>query len=302
MLSQEVRIFKDSCLVYKTNCTDYKVNIRLSPSLSGKIVGKLDKDQVVYVSAISEEIDTIDSFTGPWLRVNVLDGQKKILEGWTFSRYIALGGNYRLSSFEFLSYEERRPQKANVLRLQINGGIHSRQIEVFPYKVPGKEYYTFTWNEDNSKFIYDDPAGSFIWYPKTNIIKHVTYLGQSDESAWVQFTDDLKYMIEDFGTWSGPRGLLVYDLTTDVTVFSGTYYRDINLKGYTINIVVTPNFVFGTAKFNDKEAMAEIEKFTSANPIPSTSQGLTSTPIAIYLLDFSTGKREFLSCQYIQTQ
>ena len=58
-----------------------------------------------------------------------------------------------------------------------------------------------------------------------------------DGSLWQITTDDSKYLIQDYGTRPAPRNVMVTNLETGKTVFSGNYYEDINLQGNTIEII-----------------------------------------------------------------
>ncbi|MDR1106351.1 MAG: hypothetical protein LBL44_08345, partial [Treponema sp.] len=69
----------------------------------------------------------------------------------------------------------------------------------------------------------------------------MSYIGTDAESAWVIFTDDFKYIIEDSGTGPAPRGLGVWRVSNSKEIFSGTYYRNIKLDGHTIEIIYVYN-------------------------------------------------------------
>lgn len=307
LFSQELKTEKYSCTSYKTIVNDSNVNIRNIPSKNGKRNGKLDKNDIVYVTGIAQTLDTIDNFTGRWLRV---DTEKKTkdninLSGWIFSKYIDFPTNIISSQFEFVKYYPRDAKSTNKMVLKITGGIHQREITVYPNKLENQSFFTFTWNDDESDFIYSDPAGTFTWNPQNNEIKRITYLGQTVESAWVYFSDDFRYMLEDYGTSPGPRGLSIYDLKNDMNVFSGSYYQDIDLSGHKIKVAV-PGYSWimndKNSKDIDKESLDRLNSFINKNPINSRDDGLDNTPIVLYSYDMDTGKREYIECKYIVTQ
>jgi len=56
-------------------------------------------------------------------------------------------------------------------------------------------------------------------------------------SLWQIKTKDSKYLIEDRGTAPPPRFVVVKDLENGEIIFFGTYFQNINLREYTIEIV-----------------------------------------------------------------
>ena len=56
-------------------------------------------------------------------------------------------------------------------------------------------------------------------------------------SLWQIKTDDSKYLIEDRGTAPPPRFVVVKNLENSEIIFFGSYFQNINLRGYTIEIV-----------------------------------------------------------------
>jgi hypothetical protein len=56
-------------------------------------------------------------------------------------------------------------------------------------------------------------------------------------SLWQIKTEDSKYLIEDRGTAPPPRFVVVKNLENEEIIFFGTYFQNINLREYTIEIV-----------------------------------------------------------------
>ncbi|MDR0475321.1 MAG: SH3 domain-containing protein [Treponema sp.] len=57
-------------------------------------------------------------------------------------------------------------------------------------------------------------------------------------SLWQIISDDNKYVIEDRGTSSPPRNVIVKNRNTGELVFFGNYYNNINLQGNSIETVI----------------------------------------------------------------
>jgi hypothetical protein len=130
--------------------------------------------------------------------------------------------------------EPRRARKLNRIYLI---GTTEIQISLYSHKQANQNFWTFAWDLDNENYHYTNIPGSYAWHPETNELKHITYIGTAGESAWVIFTDDFKYIIEDFGTSPGPRGLGIWQANNGKRIFSGSYYRDIKLHGHVVEVI-----------------------------------------------------------------
>lgn len=84
--------------IYGGKLNDSKVRLRSSPSLSGAVLGSLDKDTELWVDAVGSPVLVVDGYLGFWLHVKPAsegaDGKPSFPPGWVFSRFIDYEGNY----------------------------------------------------------------------------------------------------------------------------------------------------------------------------------------------------------------
>jgi len=290
--------------VYNAIINDDNVNVRAYPSVKAEVLSQVHKDTQIVVIGTSKEIVTIDGYTGNWLNIA---RNKYGNDGWVFSKYVEKGRitPSELKIIEMPPQEERRAQRL-IGSYQING--KETMVNLYPHKEENQDFYTFAYDYTNESFHYSNVPGSYAWYPKTNELKHISYIGTPMESAWVIFTDDFKYLLEDFGTGPGVRGLGVWRVEDSKRIFSGGYYRDINLKGYTINVV------YGYTAWNisnnrlDDEILDYGKKYEENNPIPddilrsSKEDGFGIELIIICELNLDTGIRKIINGRYRNTQ
>ena len=131
----------------------------------------------------------------------------------------------------------------------------------------------------------DTIPGTYVWYPETGELRHITYMGDDEESAWAVFTDDFRYFLEDHGTAPGIRGVSVSRVVTRERIFLVGYLTDIRMNGYTIEVA---NLVW-----NDK-VRTFVENFMDNNPVPPGIEFVT-----IFELNFHTGERRLIRVEYI---
>jgi uncharacterized protein YgiM (DUF1202 family) len=291
--------------VYNSYINDDNVNLRLFPSINADVIQILDKNTKVIIIGVSKEIDTLDNYTGNWL--NVMVEKQWGEEGWVFSKYVENGliTASKLEIIELPPKEERRAQRL-IGMYQIND--KKITITLYPHKLENQNFYTFVYNWSVNSFHYSNIPGSYAWYPDTNELKHITYIGTDMESAWSIFTDDFKYVLQDFGTGPGPRGLGVWRIEDSKKIFSGGYYRNINLQGNTINVVyVYSNWNISQNKL-DNEIMNYAKEYKENNPATeemvnySKETGLGLVLIIVCELNLDTGIRKIITGQYIYTQ
>jgi hypothetical protein len=279
---------------------DDNVNIRSYPSLNADVLFKLDKGTEIKIIGTSKEMDNIDNYYGNWLNIeiNEIINDIWIDNGWVFSKYVENG--------QFNSSELK------IIEAISADGMHNIQYLKYSYQINNDEYIfslpteqeksqkfcTFVYDHYIRGFHYSNIPGSYAWFPETNELKHITYMGTSMESAWVKFTDDFKYMLEDFGTSTGPRVLDGWRLEDGEIINPGMYYRDINLRGYTINIAYPVDRPYLSNNFKGHE-LTEIfnyaEEYKRNNPKPDGQYEL----IIICEYNLETGFRKILTGQYI---
>ena len=291
--------------VFYSFINDDNVNVRLYPSLEADVLYKVDKNTRVVVVGTSKEINDIDDYTGNWLNVRIENQWGN--DGWVFSKYVENGliPTKELKIIELSPKEERRAQSM-IGMYEING--IEKIVTLYPHKLENQDFYTFAYDWTVESFHYSNIPGSYAWYPDTNELIHITYIGTALESAWSIFTDDFKYILQDFGTSPGPRGLGVWRVEDSKEIFSGTYYRNINLQSNTINVVYVYDDWNISKNWLDNEILNYAEEFKENNPPPddmvnySKKTGLGLELIIVCELNLDTGIRKIINGQYIHTQ
>jgi hypothetical protein len=290
--------------VFNSIINDDNVNVRTYPSLKADVSFKVSRDTKVLVTGTSREMDNVDGYVGNWL--NIRFEHQHGDSGWVFSKYVKNG---QISSSEIkiieispVIEEDRRPKlRANY---EING-INS-YFMLYPHKEKKQNFYTFVYDYSMDFFHYSNIPGTYVWYPETNELKHISYIGTDMESAWVILTEDFKYLIEDFGTGSGPRGLGVWRIEDAKKIFSGMYYKDINLRGNIIDVIYRITNYWDNGL--DSEILDYAKKYEKDNPIPddmmnySKETGFGIELIILCNLNLDTSIKKIVNGQYIHTQ
>jgi hypothetical protein len=295
--------------VYNTTINDSRVNVRNYPSLNGEILFQVNENTRIQVIGVSKEYYSIDNYNGNWLEIRISTiTQNSGPQGWVFSKYVETGAisPSEIEIIEMPPKEEGRVQSL-IGSYKLNGV--EKRITVYPHKEETQNFYTFAFNIDDTAFHYTNIPGSYAWYPTTNKLKHISYIGTNMGSAWVAFTDDFKYIIRGaVGIGLGTRGLEVWRVSDAEEIFSGTYYRNINLNGYTIEIVYVYNWYSIEHNQLDDEIKNYAENYKKNNPEPadmvqySRETGFGLELIIICEFDLDTGVRKIIKGQYIHTQ
>ena len=288
--------------IFNSIIDDDNVNVRAYPSQKADVLFKVNKDTKILVTGTSREIDDIDGYKGNWLNIRVENQYGN--NGWVFSKYVK-NGRITTSELEIIEMspviEENRSPKLRAT-YKVNG-INTNFI-LYPHKEENQNFYSFAYDYSMDFFHYSNVPGSYVWYPETNELKHISYIGTDMESGWVRFTDDFKYLLEDFGTGPDPRGLAVWRVEDAKKLFSGFYYKDINLQGNTIDIVYRPLY---WADKCDNEILNYTEEYKKNNPVPdeminySKETGFGIELIIVCYLNLDTGIRRIINGRYIYT-
>lgn len=291
--------------VFASVINDNHVNIRARPDLTAKVLFQLNKDSAVRVMGVSENPQTVQNQKAYWLLISTpaQDANSSQRKGWVYAAFVKDCGGLSPSALSVGKYTPPTSSRGDSLDIILDRGGARSTFRVSPNKLDTQPFFTFTWSNDDGDFKYTDVPGSYAWYPETNEVEHISYGGTSMESAWVCFTDDFKYMLEDFGTSPGPRGLGVWTVAEDRSVFSGTYYRSLEMKGHEIDIVSE----YTDWRISDGQIDAETARyakdFKRKHPMPDQrSDGLSNTLIVRYRLDLDSNRRQFLGCEWIITQ
>jgi hypothetical protein len=278
--------------VYQSVINDDYVNVRSVPSVSGEIVDRHDKGTRITVEGISEERSFIDGYSGYWFKI-VND---KGIKGWVFSKYI--------------DHEIIKPLEINITgwspedARQLNGTYMNDNAEVdfsvYPHKQSNQDFWTFVWDAGNENFRYNTISGSYVWYPETNELRRVTYIGTTIDSEWIAFTDDFRYLIHQFGE-SNPRGdsVGISRVEDEQRILNAQFYRDINLRGNIIEIIYLFHEFFRGSL--DEELLNYGKDFAANNPAPEDmkEEGLAAEAIIVCDLDLDTRERTIVRGEYI---
>lgn len=292
--------------VFAARVTDNNVNVRSSPSRESQVLGKRNKGDQVLVTGYSTGREHIDGYSGFWVRVSLSETAKTFWSeknGWIFAKYVDIDQSISVSSFSVHKVVPATSTTSLSLELNIKRGLNSEIVTVAPRRLGNQEFYTFTWSDDRTGFGFSDPVGTFAWYPKNNTIEHVSYLGWAIESSWCLVTNDLKYLIQDYGTSPGPRSLAIFEIPSGRRVFSGAYYNDLDYDGKSIVVVQIYNKWQVEDKKIDKDSIEYARKFIVANPLSDENQkwkasGRGIDVIVSYRLDLDNFKLEFVHCSY----
>ena len=287
--------------LFETTVAAGPLNVRDRPGLSGTTVEQLEAGAPVVVTGLSERVDRIDSHEGRWLRIADPEvpvwGRPSL--GWVFSKYVAGAENLEPREMEIVGLTDPKPNQSRQLRLRLDDEEH----QVSKHQVDSQDFYSFVWSDGEDGYSYRDVPGSYVWRPGEAQAELITHDGSSMESAWVTFSDDFQYMFQDAGTGMGVRGLSVFDVASGERVFNGGYYRDINLDGYEIDIVVRYTDRGIERGLIDDESIRLAESFMEHTPedpeIPDTRSQLL---IVEYRLNVDTGEREHTGTRWIGTQ
>jgi hypothetical protein len=287
--------------LFETAVAAGPLNVREGPSLSSEVIDRLDEGTPVIVAGLSARVDNIDNHEGRWVLIADVENRDWAAEpiGWVFSKYIAGAEELVPREMKIIGLTGPEEGRAQMLRLTLDGVEH----QVFKHKLDSQDFYTFVWTADQRGFSYNDVPGTYIWRSGEAEAELITYKGSRMESAWVAFTDDFKYMFQDFGTGPGVRGLGVVNLHTGDPVPSGGYLVDINLEGYSIDTVVSYSEWRLERGYVDDESIRHAEAFMETNPEPPKDpRGFSNLLVVKYRLNVDTGEREYRGSEWILTQ
>jgi len=294
----------DRGVVSNTTIIADNVPIRAYPSKNAPILSEVSNGTWLRILSVSGRTDEIDGYVGNWLQVI---GNHPVGGGWVFSRYVERG-QVTPSELRIIGLEPRREGRAQgLIATYMVNGIETT-VWLWQHRLAHQDFYTFvfdrdvTMNTDDGRtlglFHYRNVRGSYAWFPETNELRHITYRGSTAESAWVIFTDDFRYMIQDFGTSVGPRGLSVVRLEDGEQIYGGAYLNTINMRGNTIEVLCSCQ----------NEERAEFERdFRANNPVPEhilnqRRFGLGYALIILCDFDLDTGARMTTRALWIGTQ
>lgn len=278
-----------------------------NPDLSSKIIGSIEKDQKIIVTGILTTESRYCSTENKWLRIALNEKAEKYWmdnHGWVLADNILVPISITTNdiiSVDVIPKSEKRPE---MLRLVFQNG---KTADVQTYNNINKRYYTFCWSDDSDEYIYNDSFGTFVYYPVVNRILRLSYLGDNAESAWVQFSDDFRYMFKDNGTSTGPRVVFIYDLKDKQWIYGGNYYRSINYNGNTLIVVEVYNETNVDNKYISEKGIMYAEKYIKKHPEEealkkATEIGMFTELIVKYKYNLDSRTEEYIDCEWIYVQ
>jgi hypothetical protein len=280
------------------------VNVFDYPSFESNALFQVHKNTEITIVGALMEFNEIDSYVGHWLLIKI--GGIFGKGGWIFCKFDESEQipTSELKINEMPPREERRAQRL-IASYQVNG--IETNVTLYPYKIAHQDFYTFAYDFFHRDFHYTNLPGSYAWFPDTNELRHVSYIGTTLEAGWVVFTDDFKYLIQDIGTAPPPRGLEVWRLKDSKRIFTGMYYENINLRGNTIDYIYPvyslkdTNWIIQTRRQIDQEIINYANEYKENNPVSndminySRQTGLGIDLIIICELDLDSGIRTIIT-------
>jgi hypothetical protein len=295
----------DGCVYCYTNITDNNVNVRLLPSLEGKIIYKLQNNDIVYVFGFSNEMMTIDDYNGNWVYIYFKPSESEYIEGWVFSKYVNIGDKKPLP----IKFIEMMPNKEKPVNVKLSYNLEGEEIFVKSYFEDMGEYYLIIWDTARFGYHYKNIPGIYFLSKDTFELKHFTYSGTFADGgvAWTEFTDDFEYVIQDSGTSSGIRGITAWKRSTNEKVYQGIYYKNSWVIDHTIDVVYMYDDWYYERGFTDDEIMQYGKKFMEENQEPESikegrKEGLHVEVIVRCKINLDTGERTIIKGDYIPSQ
>ena len=282
----EIRIGDYFGLVYKTKITADKVNIRKLPSIDSEIVKQLNTNEDVIISGVSIQSEALDKAQYYWYRIRLLKDINSVTNdlGWVYGQFIETN-NIKPEEITVVSFTPENNDSTALLNIKTNDTV----VKIALYKTIQPGQYTFAWTDDQKEYKYNQIPGTYIYNYKTKQLEHGTYLGYELESGNKFFDSDKKYFFQDFGTSSGIRSIGVYDIKTSSEVFNGQYYKDLDLKGSEITIVVD------YSKHALEDNLVDDESKKHAEEYIKSKDGNTSSELAVqYRYNLGSKERQFL--------
>ncbi len=234
--------------------------------------------------------------------------------GWVFSKYVNIEQSF--TSEIFIEKASINKWGENTLDGYYMLAGYRVCFTVSAYKQNTQDYYAFSWNFRHDKYHYSNIPGCYIWYPDTNEIKHITYLGGETSSwgfsSWIKVTNDKRYLIEDFGTAPPPRNVKIWDIKKNELIFDGLYFEDINLRDNIINVIYSYRSYYNNWSMENEKLEKDILEFARTyfdkNPVDiqllnetkKTGIGISLIIVCDYYLD--TRQINIIECKYIKTQ
>jgi hypothetical protein len=288
-----------------TYINDDNVNVRELPSIKSKVITKLLKGAKLIVSGISEKSDNIDGEICYWLRIAKQEDPKIKPLGWVFGKYVFNGTSITPSKLKINSFGYGKNFNGEPLSITYFSGTKKIEDTVRAHYDVKNSYYTFSYTSTNTYYDWHCVPGSYILYPETGELKHISYIGSSEEATWVLFSSDLKYLIQVTGSlgFSGWMNRIdVWNISNNTKVFSGNHYGyngDTKLRDskndHIIQVAYPVSWYSWSHGGIDDELLAFTKNYLSENKISSEAEA--NKIIIIGTIDLDTMERKILNAQ-----
>jgi hypothetical protein len=197
---------------YNTIINDNNVNIRDLPSLTGKIITQLNNDSEIKIIGISPNIQFIDNFNGHWINIALPDDTA----GWVFEKYVDIKETFvsviSVSKNGYGTYQLGNNKISFNVKLN-----EANQIQYFVWDIKEKNFhyscvpgcYVYNINNDGWELLTPNTVGTFWGF-----------------RSFALLTDDLKYLMIDYGTGPIPmRSVIVYRISDNAKIYEGGYNK-----------------------------------------------------------------------------
>jgi hypothetical protein len=154
IISIKEETFPGGGIFYNTIINDDNVNIRALPSLTSKIITKLNRRNKIKVIGISSTTQFIDNFNGHWINIALEDDTI----GWAFEKYVYLQNVFVTD----INVDENGNGAYQL-------GDNSITFKVRSFKNDQIQY--FIWDIKEENYHYSCVPGCYIYNGKTGMEK-----------------------------------------------------------------------------------------------------------------------------------
>jgi hypothetical protein len=300
-------------VLYYTVTNAGNIGVHEYPSSSSPVSLTIEKDTPIIVLGTSREPEEIDGQSVYWHRVSAQTSEMQYSVGWVLGKYLEME-DVHPAVFRVLDTPQKDGRQQLIIAYEVDGTAVA--IEPLLGKLPHQDFYTFAIDAqyydytDETKFWhYRNIPGSYAWFPETNELRHISYIGSSGEYEQVFFTDDYKYLVGSYGIFA-PKYIYAWNLETQEKVFFGNYHHDPNLRGYhnislhgyTIHVAYffwTKDSGIYNSESMDDEIEYAAKTFYKNNPKPEI--GYYNTIVVICEYDLDTALRRIIATEWTYT-
>jgi hypothetical protein len=271
---------------FSTNILENNVDVRIYPSLDADIIYQLHENYIVEMQGFSNNEE--------WVSIFYL-GNREFIHGWVSAKYVNIG-DIRVAPIKFIEQEGNRI----VLSYEFEGE------NIYVEYIDWDKNNFIVWGIHQKSYFYNNVPGIYILDRNSNELKHITYFGVFNIVGWTRFMGDFEYLVQDYGTGPGIRGLTAWRLRDNKKMFNGAYYKNYFINNYTIQYIYVYDEWGINRGFLDEEIIAFGKAFSENNSIPpfieeGINKGYFATIIIKCTLNLETGERKIINAEYILT-